>query len=346
MFLEEIDFNKDFPSTRYYGSKRKHLDWIYTHVKEIDFENVLDVFGGSASVSLLFSLMGKAVTYNDCFKFNAVSADAVLNENSYFDIKKSMLYVDKIEESDGFVTKNFDGIYFNKEENMFLDGFVDLMSEVEGRERCILYYSIIQSCLSKRPFNLFHRANLSLRNNDAERSFGNLVTWNKPFKQAMKEFIWELYSIKSKSESNILCYDAMELPSNYDLVYLDPPYVAKERATESYSTRYHFLEGIVSPELWAERIDYKTKTKKFKSDVFNSEWFHKSKAKDLMFDLIDKHSSSTLVLSYGDDAVPSIEEILDFMKCKFDKVELHYKFHKHALSKRDRNEAIFIGRPK
>ncbi len=64
-----IDFTK-FPSTRFQGSKRKIIPWIFNVIKDLKFNTVLDGFGGTASVSYLFKKMGKAVTYNDNLKFN------------------------------------------------------------------------------------------------------------------------------------------------------------------------------------------------------------------------------------------------------------------------------------
>ena len=49
-------------------------------------------------------------------------------------------------------------------------------------ERALFRYLIYQACLKKRPFNLFHRANLRLRTNRrVKRSFGNAVTWERSF---------------------------------------------------------------------------------------------------------------------------------------------------------------------
>ena len=59
-----------FPSTRYYGSKRKLLRWMYSHLSAIRFESVLDAFGGTGSVSLLFKAMRKHAAYHDGFRFN------------------------------------------------------------------------------------------------------------------------------------------------------------------------------------------------------------------------------------------------------------------------------------
>lgn len=340
----ELEKLTEFPSTRYYGSKRKHLDWIHKHIKDLDFTSVLDAFGGSASVSLLLSKMGKDVTYNDYFKFNSICADVVLNINSRCLIDEAIRRVDEIRPTKGFVCENFRGIYFTDEENAFIDGFVEYSRKCNSEVYKIITYGLIQACLSKRPYNLFHRANLYMRTNDASRSFGNLSTWNKPFDVSIKSFLWELYSLGSYSESKIVCKDVHQIDGSFDAIYLDPPYVSSSRSTESYATRYHFLEGLVNPSEWESWIDYKTKPRKFRDGVYSKEWTSKSKCKDLLFSLIEKYKSSTVILSYCDEAVPSIDEILEFYKSLFSDVELHYKYHRYSLSKRDRNEVIFIGR--
>ncbi|MBI6850966.1 DNA adenine methylase, partial [Pseudomonas syringae] len=53
------------PITRYYGSKRRVIDWVKESVSCLEFDSVLDVFGGTATVSLMFKAMGKKVFYND-----------------------------------------------------------------------------------------------------------------------------------------------------------------------------------------------------------------------------------------------------------------------------------------
>ncbi|MBZ0091994.1 MAG: hypothetical protein K8F27_07210, partial [Sulfuricellaceae bacterium] len=63
-----------FPKTRYYGSKRRLLGWIYHALKGLPFNTVLDGFGGTASVSLLFKMMGKKVTFHDGLFCNTISA--------------------------------------------------------------------------------------------------------------------------------------------------------------------------------------------------------------------------------------------------------------------------------
>ena len=55
------------PVTRYYGSKRKLVDKIWEALQEqqVQFNSVLDVFGGTGIVSYYMLKKGKQVFYND-----------------------------------------------------------------------------------------------------------------------------------------------------------------------------------------------------------------------------------------------------------------------------------------
>ncbi len=70
-----------YPSTRYSGSKRRLLGWMWEHIKPIKFDSVLDVFGGTASVSLMFKRYGKRVHYNDLLYFNQIVGNALIENN-------------------------------------------------------------------------------------------------------------------------------------------------------------------------------------------------------------------------------------------------------------------------
>jgi len=43
----------NFPKTRYQGSKRKILPWMHSVFKKLEFDTVLDGFGGTGVVSFL-----------------------------------------------------------------------------------------------------------------------------------------------------------------------------------------------------------------------------------------------------------------------------------------------------
>ncbi|MCK5269770.1 MAG: DNA adenine methylase, partial [Sedimentisphaerales bacterium] len=59
-----------FPSTRFQGSKLKIAEWIWNAIADLDFNTVLDAFGGTGSVGYVLKDKGKKVTYNDILKFN------------------------------------------------------------------------------------------------------------------------------------------------------------------------------------------------------------------------------------------------------------------------------------
>jgi adenine-specific DNA-methyltransferase len=74
--------DQKFPATRYQGSKYKLTNWIKEKIQYLDFDTVLDGFGGTGSVSFLFKMMGKKVIYNDYLKFNSIIAKALIQNNN------------------------------------------------------------------------------------------------------------------------------------------------------------------------------------------------------------------------------------------------------------------------
>ena len=70
------------PTTRYQGSKRRILPWIYQNIKSLKFDTVLDGFGGTGSVSYLFKMMGKRVTFNDVLHSNYQTGVAFIENNN------------------------------------------------------------------------------------------------------------------------------------------------------------------------------------------------------------------------------------------------------------------------
>src|SRR5205814_7034546 len=84
------------------------------------------------------------------------------------------------------------GVFYLEEENIWLDNFIQKVATVDNKfKRAIILSVLFQACLSKRTFNLFHRANLNLRTNNVKRNFGNKTTWEKPFEDLIKKFVSE-----------------------------------------------------------------------------------------------------------------------------------------------------------
>src|SRR5688572_19377645 len=120
-----LDINlAEFPTTRYQGSKRKMLPWIYSVLKDLRFETALDAFGGSASVSYLLKKMNKTVTFNDKLFFNHLIGKAIIENNRTKLNKPDVANLTSRNEGiaySKFIQNNFRDIYYLNNENVWLD---------------------------------------------------------------------------------------------------------------------------------------------------------------------------------------------------------------------------------
>ncbi|TJY34832.1 DNA adenine methylase [Pontimicrobium aquaticum] len=358
--LNSIKIEK-FPTTRYQGSKRKILPWLYDNLKDLDFETVLDACGGTASVSYMFKIMNKHVTYNDILKFNWIIGKALIENQGIKITNNDLDFILKFDSSrkKGFIEKTFKDYYYTDKENKWLDNTINNINLIQGKneyetdiKKAMCFYALYQASLRKRPFNLFHRKNLYIRTNDVKRNFGNKTTWEKDFTNEFKFFINELNEaiFDSEVECTSLNQSIFDIENSYDLVYFDVPYITKNGSNETsnYLKCYHFLEGITDYENWNDKIDYSTKNLRFKKPATDNE-FSKSNIFQSMDTLFEKFQDSILVFSYKIGGVPSIDEIESLMKKYKKNVEIKSKHYVYALNKQNGNaaynrEVIIIGK--
>ncbi len=347
--IEKKITSQYFPSTRYQGSKRKILDWIEEQLDGLDYQTVLDAFGGTGAVSYLFKTKGKSVTYNDSLKFNTTIGKALI-ENSSVKLSSSeidlLLNLDEIELENSFIADNFNNIYFTDEENVWLDKFMyNLQSVFKGDPQSsvkidLALFGLFQACLTKRPYNLFHRKNLYMRLNDVKRNFGNKVTWERTFEDQVRKFIEEANRcVFDNSERCVaLNQDALSISGEYDLVYLDPPYVDinGDHDTIDYLYCYHFLEGLMDYNQWGDMIDFTSKNLRYKKEL-HSTAFKKRNVLDSFNKLFDIYQKSTIVISYKKNGIPSIEEILELLSKYKTSIQVKSMHYKYALNKQNGN---------
>lgn len=311
------------PNTRYQGSKRKLLPHLHQIFAQHKVRTALDAFGGTGSVSYLLSRMGVDITYNDILPANCEIARALISHGpvrlekchleALFEKKQGVNY-------HNYISDLFQGIYFLDQENEQLDIAAQNISRIEDEiMRAEAYYLIFQSMLCKRPYNLFHRANLGMRTKDVKRGFGNKATWDRPFIEHMKKFLVELANARTfQRSSNVRIHNesAFEVRGNWDLVYIDTPYAKSTGQQESnYFNFYHFLDAVRDYASIPKLIQRDLKHRPFYP--FNRSWFPGESIDTALEELFGKFSDSSLVISYRSDGYPAPERIEELLRANY-----------------------------
>ncbi len=343
--LFPISTDITFPTTRYQGSKRQLAEWIWTNVSQFTFESVLDVFGGTGAVSHLFKRKGKSVTYNDYLAFNHTMGLALIeNKDTFLTDEDLILILSTKGNYPDFIQATFQGIFFTDEENMWLDRVVTNINHslTNPYKKALAFTALFQACIIKRPYNLFHRANLYMREAEVQRSFGNKSTWDTPFESHFRRFVTEVNAaVFDNQQTNIsLNLDAFDTPAGVDLVYIDPPYFNANGIGVDYRDFYHFLEGLVSYESWGEMIDYTSKHRRLIAKP--NLWGHADQILYSLERLIAHHRTSILVLSYRDDGIPTQEQLIHLLKKYKSTVEVAHLPKQYVLSKRRSHEILLM----
>lgn len=347
LFNKQLKEIAKFPSTRYQGSKLKFTNWIWEHIKDISFHSVLDAFGGTGSVSFRLKQEGKSVTYNDILPFNYIIGKALIENKDIVltdsDIDHILTRHSNIEYND-IITTTFKDIYYTEEENIWLDTTIGNIKAIRNQyKQAIAYFALFQSCLTKRPYNLFHRRNLYVRLQDVKRTFGNKKTWDTPFEIHFRKFVKEANSaiFDNKEKCISLNNDVFEIAGLYDLVYIDTPYLNETGTGVDYAGFYHFLNGIVDYDNWKSKIDYKSKNLKLIQTP--SVWNDPNKIFEAFEDLFLKFKDSILVISYRSNGIPSIEELTSILKNLNKQVKVYYSTEiKYALSTKKSTEVLLV----
>lgn len=336
-----------FPSTRYQGSKAKLAQWIWEQVAHLKFTTCLDAFGGTGAVACRLKQAGKQVTYNDFLRFNYYIGMALVeNERvqlSSEDIQWLLRGHPEITYS-SFIQENFSSIYFTDEENAWIDQTITNMRELTDPYKFALaFFALCQACIIKRPYNLFHRKNLYIRSAEVERSFGNKATWDRPFEEWFRVFVWEgnRAVFANAHRNRALNMDATEVPGEYDLVYVDTPYISKRGVGVDYQSFYHFLEGLTMYDKWGEHIDYRSKHRRLK--LRPNEWTDKNRIHAAFDRLFRRFQKSMITVSYRSDGIPSESELVSLLERHKHRVEVrHFGQYKYVLSTNSESREILI----
>jgi adenine-specific DNA-methyltransferase len=336
-----------FPSTRYQGSKTKLAPWIWEQIADLNFTTCLDAFGGTGVVAYRLKQEGKQVTYNDLLRFNHTIGLALIENDrvrlSSEDIDGLLQRHAEIEYP-SFVQDNFSGIYFTDKENAWIDLTITNIRQLEDPYRSALaFFALCQACIIKRPYNLFHRKNLYIRLAEVDRSFGNKTTWDTPFDEWFRIFIQEAnQAVFDNGQPNrALNVDAVDVPGEFDLVYIDPPYISKRGVAVDYLDFYHFLEGLTMYDEWSQHLDYGSKHRRLKPQ--SSEWTDKVRIRAAFDRLFKRYQNSIIIVSYRSDGIPSEPELTSLLQQYKRHVRVeHFGQYKYVLSTNSESQEMLL----
>ena len=338
-----------FPRTRYQGSKRKLVGKIVDELRGLEFTTALDAFGGTGALSYALKRNGKRVTYNDVLAFNQQIGLALIQNDTVTltDDEVENIGVPQVEtDHHRFIEATFSGVYFTDEENRWLDTAV---TNIHGigccYKRAMAWFALFQSCMAKRPYNLFHRRNLYMRTANVERGFGNKASWDRSFPDHFRRFVTEANRavIDGGGACCAVCSDALDLEPDFDLIYIDTPYINRSGVGVDYRDFYHFLEGLVHYDAWPNMIDLKSKHRRLRRR--RDPWSHGATCHDMFRRLFSHFRESSLVVSYRSDGIPSIEELVQMLREVKSSVRVvEGDRYQYALSnQRNSREVLLIG---
>ena len=135
----------------------------------------------------------------------------------------------------------------------------------------------------------------------------------------------------------------LDLHNNYDLVYIDTPYISENGIGVDYLDFYHFLEGIANYENWQQIIDFNSKHRRLKLN--SSDWNKKEKITNSFECLIEQFKDSIIVISYRSDGIPSVEQIKNILIRNGKEVIIsESREMKYALSNKKSSEILMIAK--
>lgn len=314
------------PRTRYQGSKRKLLPLLHAVFENLSFTSCLDAFGGTGAVTHLLRCMGKRVVYNDILASNAIMASALFTAD---DLRLEQKEIQQLFEKQHdrvyreFIQENFQSLYYLHHENEQLDVFCENVRHLEAASRTEALYLLFQAMLSKRPYNIFHRANVNLRTRDVKRSFGNKATWDRSFVDHMEHFYRELFGYRKLSTApvEITSSSAFEVQGDWDLVYIDPPYARNPGRDDcNYFNFYHLLDAVVFYDRIPDALHESYAHRPFYHP--RKCWHERESLESAFHALIEKFYPVILVISYRSDGYPSPEQLKHLLQAKYMKVDL------------------------
>jgi adenine-specific DNA-methyltransferase len=320
-FPVQADYRR-YPQLRYMGSKYRLLPWIESVLATYSFVSVLDAFSGSGCVAYLLKTMGKRVHANDFLRFAADFARATIaNSSETITPADAALLTSPATKPRTFVQETFRGVFFDDADRLFIDTVRSNLDQLSPAKQALALAALYRSCLKKQPRGVFTVAG-SGRYDDGRRDLR--LRLHDHFVESVEVFNGLVFD--NGQASRATCADVFSLePADYDLVYLDPPYVP--RADDNcYIKRYHFLEGLSS--YW-KGVELHPTSKVRKLRKRYTPFSYRRDADEAFARLFERFEASTIVLSYSSNGYPDIDRLVDLLGRFKTSITVHSEEHRY-----------------
>jgi DNA adenine methylase len=319
----EVIPKRQFPDTKYMGSKQSLLPFILRHLSTLKIGRVLDAFSGSGCVGYALKEKGAEVHANDFLRFAFhISRAAIENNTTQLSSDDISALLRPNPNSASFIQDTFGALYFSTEDNHFLDNLWANIDEMRSNiKRSLALAAACRAAMKKRPRGIFTftgrkgwDGRLDLR-----------LSMKEQFLEAVHKFNAAVFSNGKRNKA--FCSDVFSLdPRGYDCIYIDTPYISPYSDCD-YTRRYHFVEGFCTYWKGAE-ISSHTSTKKIRS--YRTDFSTKSTALDAFSRLFEHFRASILAVSYSSNGIPSREQMIGLLKSVKRSVEVHETSHRYS----------------
>lgn len=326
-----------YPHMRYMGSKYRLLPTLARVFDEVGGQSALDPFSGSGVVSYLLKTCGYMVTSGDYLHFPVTLTEAACVNQTQ---RLSEADVERVlggGNADGrdFISRTYEGLFFTPADLGFLDAAWSQIDRLEGSKRHLAIASLVLAAARKQPRGVFTVTGLRY---DDGRAALHLPLADQ-FRRCVEA--WNA-AVFEGERCEAVQGDVNTAQVGADLVYLDPPY-APPRDDNDYVKRYWFLEGLANYwESGTATVMTDTKTRKLpkRATPFGS----KQTITSALGATFERFRDSTLVLSYGSNAVPHLDTITEMLRdvkgSAPEVIRLPHRYHFGTHQAATRREAV------
>lgn len=338
----------------YIGNKRKLIPFIVGTIDKhnIEYETVLDLFSGSAFVSMAFKMLDKTVISNDilsCSYLNAVAfvknIDVVLTDEdkeylfSYIDYPEGLIddkYLNRLDEAEIAVIAG----YYDKAIQRWghpIGGNIKSAIAIVYMQNYIIENCFVGGRLNSGQILATYDHRIDHPRNKGYNMFFN----GRDF--SYSDMRWQ-NPIYPKDQNRHECYnmDAIDflrtVKPKVDLAYIDPPYGGSQ---SDYGFMYALFEEMLHGSSYKE-----IEEKRFGADRF----IDKSNYKDNFRELLKASKYiPNIIISYNDTSWGTIEEIQEVVEeyrnnVVVEEFEYSYKYRNKDNNDKGTKEYIIVAK--